>query len=80
MNNTIEGRYQKNSHFMKTTWIILSALLFSFSLFGQDFALEQLEKSPRHHEWVGGEYEGSQENKQARENSYERMLQILEAR
>lgn len=33
-------------------------LLFSLSLTAQDFALEQLNKSPRHHEWVQLEVDG----------------------
>lgn len=43
---------------MKRFGLFLTAFLFTVALFGQDFALEQLEKSPRHHEWVGVEYEG----------------------
>lgn len=36
----------------------LSLLFAVSSLFAQDYALKQLENSPRHHEWVEVEYEG----------------------
>ena len=37
---------------MKNFTFILSVILFSAHLHSQDFALKQLEESPRHHEWV----------------------------
>lgn len=43
---------------MKNTLLLLSALYFAIPLFAQDFALEQLENSPRHHEWVEVEAKG----------------------
>lgn len=46
---------------MRISFAILSALfLFTQTLIAQDFALEQLESSPRHHEWVQVEYDGRQ--------------------
>jgi len=37
---------------MKKILTILLSTLFTFSLPAQDYAIKQLEKSPRHHEWV----------------------------
>jgi len=37
---------------MKATFFLLIALFTSLTASGQDFALKQLENSPRHHEWV----------------------------
>ncbi|MEQ8523413.1 dienelactone hydrolase family protein [Gracilimonas sp.] len=37
---------------MKTALLSIFALLLSVSLFAQDYAIQQLENSPRHHEWV----------------------------
>lgn len=44
---------------MKTS--LITSFLFLFAapfIFAQDFALEQLEESPRHHEWIEIEYSG----------------------
>lgn len=43
---------------MKTSFSLLFVIIFSLSAFGQDYALEQLENSPRHHEWVTIESSG----------------------
>lgn len=44
---------------MKSITFTLILCLFTFhTIFAQDFALEQLEESPRHHEWVEIEYNG----------------------
>lgn len=40
--------------------IFLAFFFFTQALVAQDFALEQLENSPRHHEWVQVEYDGRQ--------------------
>lgn len=37
---------------MKNSILLLLLFLFPVSLFAQDYAMEQLENSPRHHEWV----------------------------
>jgi carboxymethylenebutenolidase len=37
---------------MKSALLTVFALLLSLSLFAQDYAIQQLENSPRHHEWV----------------------------
>ncbi|MDR9416214.1 MAG: dienelactone hydrolase family protein [Gracilimonas sp.] len=37
---------------MKSALLTIFVSLISMSLFAQDFAMEQLENSPRHHEWV----------------------------
>ncbi|MEX0904286.1 MAG: dienelactone hydrolase family protein [Balneolaceae bacterium] len=37
---------------MKTTIIICTLLLFAGVVQAQDYALQQLEESPRHHEWI----------------------------
>ncbi|MEX0722360.1 MAG: dienelactone hydrolase family protein [Gracilimonas sp.] len=37
---------------MKTSLLTVLIALISISLFAQDYAIEQLENSPRHHEWV----------------------------
>lgn len=38
--------------------LILAALVFSaYTIFGQDFAIQQLENSPRHHEWAEISYD-----------------------
>ncbi|WP_142453803.1 dienelactone hydrolase family protein [Gracilimonas mengyeensis] len=37
---------------MKNSLLIFLLFLFPVSLFAQDYAMEQLENSPRHHEWV----------------------------
>ena len=41
---------------MKTAFAFFLLLICSISMFAQDFALAQLENSPRHHEWVDVEY------------------------
>lgn len=44
---------------MKSITFTFILCLFPFhTIFAQDFALEQLEESPRHHEWVEIEYNG----------------------
>ena len=43
---------------MKTLLLFFLSLLFSTVVSAQDFALEQLENSPRHHEWVEVVYNG----------------------
>lgn len=43
---------------MKSIILLLISFFLSASLHAQDFALEQLESSPRHHEWVEVEYDG----------------------
>lgn len=43
---------------MKTILFLLFSLSLAASLSAQDFALTQLEDSPRHHEWVSVEYNG----------------------
>jgi len=37
---------------MKTPFSLFILFLCSFSVLGQDYAIEQLENSPRHHEWI----------------------------
>ena len=37
---------------MKSALLTIFALFVSFSIFAQDYAIQQLENSPRHHEWV----------------------------
>lgn len=37
---------------MKSSLLTVFALLFSISAFAQNYAIDQLENSPRHHEWV----------------------------
>lgn len=37
---------------MKRLVLVVCLMLFAWPAFAQDFALEQLENSPRHHEWV----------------------------
>jgi carboxymethylenebutenolidase len=37
---------------MKTSLLTILIALISISLFAQEYAIEQLENSPRHHEWV----------------------------
>lgn len=48
----------KPHHFMKSLFIILASFLLTTGLLAQDYAIEQLENSPRHHEWVEVEYDG----------------------
>lgn len=43
---------------MKSFLLFSVISLFTTSLLAQDFALDQLENSPRHHEWVAVEYNG----------------------
>jgi len=43
---------------MKTLILIIASFTISTGLFAQDFAVQQLENSPRHHEWVEVEYDG----------------------
>jgi carboxymethylenebutenolidase len=43
---------------MKSLLIIIFSFFITSALIAQDFALQQLENSPRHHEWVGVEYDG----------------------
>lgn len=43
---------------MKSLLFVLTGFLLPAGLMAQDYALDQLEKSPRHHEWVEVEYDG----------------------
>jgi len=43
---------------MKSFYLLLFSLFLSTTLFAQDYAIEQLENSPRHHEWVEIESNG----------------------
>jgi carboxymethylenebutenolidase len=43
---------------MKTSFSLLFAILLTFSASAQDYAVQQLENSPRHHEWVELETSG----------------------
>jgi carboxymethylenebutenolidase len=43
---------------MKSTLLLLFSMLITAGLSAQDFALTQLENSPRHHEWVSVDYDG----------------------
>ena len=43
---------------LKSVLLLISTLLLSTAVDAQDYALEQLENSPRHHEWVEVEYNG----------------------
>jgi len=45
---------------MKTLLLFIIFIFVTTPSFAQDFALEQLENSPRHHEWVDVEYDGRQ--------------------
>lgn len=43
---------------MKSLLFLITSLFLATGLMAQDFAIEQLENSPRHHEWVDVEYGG----------------------
>jgi len=43
---------------MKSLIVILASLFLTTGLMAQDYAIDQLENSPRHHEWVDVEYDG----------------------
>lgn len=43
---------------MKLFFFVIASFLLTTGLMAQDYAIEQLENSPRHHEWVEVEYGG----------------------
>lgn len=43
---------------MKSLLFVIASFLLTPGLMAQDYAIEQLENSPRHHEWVEIEYDG----------------------
>jgi carboxymethylenebutenolidase len=43
---------------MKSLLLLIASFLITSGLMAQDYAMEQLENSPRHHEWVDVEYDG----------------------
>lgn len=43
---------------MKSLLLLITSVLITSGLMAQDYAMEQLENSPRHHEWVDVEYDG----------------------
>ncbi|MDX1641498.1 MAG: dienelactone hydrolase family protein [Balneolaceae bacterium] len=43
---------------MKSLLFVFASFLISTGLMAQDYAIDQLENSPRHHEWVEVEYDG----------------------
>ena len=43
---------------MKSIILVLASFFITSGLIAQDYAIEQLENSPRHHEWVEVEYDG----------------------
>lgn len=43
---------------MKSFFLLITSFFITSGLMAQDYAIEQLENSPRHHEWVDVEYDG----------------------
>ena len=43
---------------MKSVFLLIASFFLTTGLMAQDYAVDQLENSPRHHEWVDIEYNG----------------------